>query len=299
MGKFEIDFIGVGGMKCASTWLASCLREHPQICLPKHRKELRFFNKRIYNSDFFERKPRIHGRCGIFGLEWYGAQFSHCKEKSKKGEFSPQYFIDPVACQRIKKTFPRVKIIAILRNPVERAYSEYLASKKFGGQSKRFNFRETIEKNPSVLEKGFYAKHLKKYLNSFSEVKIIFLDDVKKNPEKEIQLVYEFLEVDKNFVPRNLEKRVFEGKLARFQFINDIVNFGINFVIKHNLKFVYKIGTLLYLDLLIDGIRKKNVKPGKRESIGSEDRKMLIDFYRKDIKELEKLAGKDLKNWLC
>lgn len=294
MGKSCIDFIGIGGMKCGSTWIADCLKEHPQICFPKHRKELHFFDEKFSFSSFYKNNPKNY-RFETLGFDWYKSQFSHCVGVC--GEFSTQYIIDPIACQRIKKVFPDVKIIAILRNPADRAFSEYLYNKRFGGQLKNISFEKAIE-NSWLLEKGLYAKHLKRYLDNFSKVKIMILEEVKKNPEKEIQSLYEFLGVSEDFVPSCLNKKINKRMMAKYSFINDIVNFGINFVIKNNLKFLFKIGTLLYLDVLVDGIRKKNVKELKFKLMHPETREKLVDFCREDVSDLENLLGKDLSFWL-
>ncbi len=107
--KQKIDFIGIGAAKAASTWIFTCLNEHPEICSDS-RKETNFFS-RYYNYKK--------------GIKYYYSLFSHCSEDKIKGEFSPTYISSPQAPYLIYKHFPEVKLIACLRNPVDRAYSEY------------------------------------------------------------------------------------------------------------------------------------------------------------------------------
>ncbi|MFX0073102.1 MAG: sulfotransferase domain-containing protein, partial [Candidatus Hermodarchaeota archaeon] len=107
--SFAPDFIGIGAMKAASEWILSCLDEHPEICVTSY-KEINFFNK-PYN---YEK-----------GLKYYYKFFSHCPKDKIKGEFTPSYMLSPMSADLIYKTFPQVKLIVCLRNPAERAYSDY------------------------------------------------------------------------------------------------------------------------------------------------------------------------------
>ena len=103
------DFIIIGATKCGTTSLFSYLNQHPQMLAP-HRKEINFFNR---NFDL--------------GLPWYLAQFPAIADAPEfiTGEASPFYIYDERAIDRIKQLFPDIKLIAMLRNPVERTISEY------------------------------------------------------------------------------------------------------------------------------------------------------------------------------
>src|SRR3989338_8844309 len=104
----KIDFIGVGAMRCGTTWIWQCLIEHPRICsIPK--KEVNFFREESYEDR----------------LDEYLAKFSHCPTDSLKGEFTPSYINRLDCAERIKRFFPDVKIIICLRNPIDRAYDQY------------------------------------------------------------------------------------------------------------------------------------------------------------------------------
>jgi hypothetical protein len=103
------DFIGIGAMKAATYWIYHCLDAHPEICMSS-RKELHFFEK-----------PANYR----MGIGWYTSHFSHCSEGKVLGEITPAYLSSPDAPVLIHRHYPRVKIFACLRNPVERAYSHY------------------------------------------------------------------------------------------------------------------------------------------------------------------------------
>ena len=179
--SFKLDFVGIGAPKAATTWIAQCLMEHPNICFPKNIKEMHFFNKRhiAYGNSVQNKNYETKG------FNWFKSRFNHCKKNSKKGEFSVSYLSCPAACKRIKKHFPKAKIIVSLRNPIDRVYSAYLYGKRYGDY--KDSFEQTIKKDKYLLEKGLYGKYLPNYLKNFKEVKIIFVDDMKKNPKKIIQ----------------------------------------------------------------------------------------------------------------
>ena len=100
------DFIAVGPPRTATTWLHEVLQGH--VCLPADRKETDFFTR------FYDR-----------GLDWYADYFRHCEGGIPVGELSPMYFASPPARERIARHLPECKIIVSLRDPVERAYSNY------------------------------------------------------------------------------------------------------------------------------------------------------------------------------
>jgi hypothetical protein len=296
MEKFNLDFIGVGGMKCASSWLTFCMEDHPKICFPKERKELHFFNEKFSFSGIYKNWKK-NTRFEDNGLKWYKSQFRNCKKENIKGEFSTQYLADEVALKRIKKLFPKVKILMVLRNPVNRAYSEYLFNQRYGGHYKNLSFEEAIEKNPYILEKGLYGKYVKMWMDNFKKVKVVFLDDIKKNPKKIVRDTYDFLGVEKNFVPKHLNVKVNARKKPKFKFVNDSINFAGRTAMKS--KLLFKIATLVGLDVLARRIVDSNVKDDSSfEEMKEETKKKLIKFYEKDVKKLEKISGKNLQNWL-
>lgn len=100
-------FVTVGAQKCGTSTLHRMLREHPQIHMSKA-KELHFFDRN------FDR-----------GLSWYSEQFAPRRQHVQVGETTPIYMYNNMARQRLIETLPDVKIVVILRNPVDRAYSHY------------------------------------------------------------------------------------------------------------------------------------------------------------------------------
>lgn len=126
--KRQIDFIGIGAPRSASTWLSQCLYEHPQISFPtKHSqkklhpldKEQNFFSQSLFRRNYSQKNRYAKG------INWYLDNFDWSNTRQTRGEFSVSYLADSKAPIRIKKHFPNIKIIAILRNPVDMIYSAY------------------------------------------------------------------------------------------------------------------------------------------------------------------------------
>ncbi len=281
MNNFKIDFLGIGAQRCGTTWIAKCLKEHPQICLSSP-KEIHFFDTDKYK----------------FGLDWYQKHFD-CKKNQIKGEFDAGYLITENAAQQIKNTFPNVKLIACLRNPIDRAFSNYLSV--FGFDQSIGSFEETIKRNPENLERGLYAKYLKKYLALFAQENILILiyEDIQKNPLKFIQKIYQFLEVDNDFIPNaiNRKENPSQGyrcpgfKRKTGQMIKKMENTQQGLKLKKLLK---KLG----FKKLLNSINKLNRKELKQKpELNPKTRNYLQEYYREDIKELEKLIQRDLSFW--
>ncbi len=154
----EIDFIGIGTAKSATTTIAQYLSEHPEICISIPQKIL-YFNNR--NTFWFEEIEnwRVHKP-----LDWYLNHYKHCSTESIKGEFASIYFSDEAAPKRIFDLFPNVKLIVCFRNPIERAYSHYNMVKNYHLHENR-DFKEAMLEENEYIERGLYHKHLEKYLN--------------------------------------------------------------------------------------------------------------------------------------
>ena len=114
MARFRPDFLGLGVQKGGTTSLDTMLRQHPDVLLPD-RKELHYFS--LHYS---------------LGEAWYGGQFAAAQPGQCCGEITPYYLFHPLAPGRIRDLLPEVKLIVMLRDPVERALSQLFHSKRLG-----------------------------------------------------------------------------------------------------------------------------------------------------------------------
>jgi len=277
------DFIGIGPSKTASTWMAVCLAEHPEIYLPI--KELHFFS-------WEERWQK--------GYDWYESFFKKCPASAKKGEVSTTYFFTSSAPERIYTRYPNTKIITCLRNPADRIYSNYLHSLRFERLAPQTSLKEALKERPIYLESTRYATHLKNYLKLFPQEQILILiyEDIFKNPLAFVRSIYKFIGVNDNFTPPSLNEKLNVGLVSRRPEIErwlllianrlQIMGMGFNKII--NLLKRFKIDKLLI---------KLNTNRTKTENhkLTSQERQELNDYFKEEIEKLEMIINRKLTAW--
>ncbi len=278
--SFKIDFAGIGAKKAATSWLARCLSEHPEIYLPPS-KELHFFS--------LDKKYEK-------GLNFYKSYFKGCAENQIKGEFSTSYLSNKEAPERLKKCYPNVKIIVILRDLTYRAFSHFKHLMSKGKISKDAKITEAADRFPNIIADGMYSKYLRKWLREFStdKILILFFDDIKENPKKVLEKTFNFLDVDKNFIPGSLIKsyNTSSSRLSPlFKPINKIyLKLRKSRIGRIIIKIGQKIGISNLLNLFLN-ITKKELKISQREKT------YLSEFYKDEIIELENLLSVNLNKW--
>lgn len=210
------DFIIIGAQKSGTTSMHSYLSQHPQL-LASFKKEVHFFDAGL--------NPRVDNFKK--GEVWYRAHFPMKKNigaRQKTFEASPLYIFNPLAPKRIFNLLPEVKIIAILRNPTERAISHYFHEKQNGRESlsiyealqreeKRLEsvIKEEDYKNDAFIHhsyksRGLYRGQLKKYLDYFPPQQILVINSGEffAEPDNVLRRVFKFVEVDIGFKVKNL-----------------------------------------------------------------------------------------------
>jgi len=289
--SFEVDFIGIGAFKSATSWVAQCLREHPEVCVPTI-KEIDFFSKTIQD-----------GRVAYWnyekGMGWYEKQFSECSSGNLKGEYSNSYLYDESAPRLVKKHFPDVKLIVCLRNPIDRAYSHFWWSKLNFNRHQKESFSDLAHKGTEYVEKSLYYRYLSRYFELFEreQIHVILVDDIVKNPRGVIRDLYEFLGVDSSFSPPSLLRKVNPAGKARFELL--VYLFRLRVVLEeHGLGVLIDLLKKLRLYNLIQNIyvginrEKANYPP-----LAEAERERLRKIFADDIKNLEKLLDLDLSFW--
>ncbi len=290
------DYIGIGAMKAASGWIFKSIELHPEVS-DNTQKEFNFFNK-AYN---YEK-----------GIEYYYSIFSQHPPNKIKGEFTPSYMLSPQVASLIYKDLPNVKLIACLRNPADRAYSDYRYNIQEGGRFRIYaSFEDTIKKDRDFVERGFYYKQLKPYFDLFprENILVVFFENLKKNPKAFIQEIYKFLGLkDLDFIPSLVNrKRSITGAYiikTRIPLLNFLLYwFNIRFKNESKLKTIINNSILEKLFFKIQQFNKKqitgkNVKVLSIPPLKQETREYLLNtVYKKDIQKLEVLLRKDLSFW--
>jgi len=210
------DFIIIGGQKCGTTWLRYHLRQHPQVYVPT--KEAQFFNRR----------HRLEK-----GRSWYESFFRKAGSNQIIGDKSPDYLWTTSdgarnhiagSHKRIHDMYPDMKLVVTLRNPVNRAVSALNhfirrghISPLYGIDPLLFGEKQSMIEGLGILEKGFYARELRPYLELFDSDQILILffeDDLLRAPEHTLNRLYEFIGASTDVASTNLERERGEHYLS-------------------------------------------------------------------------------------
>lgn len=297
------EFIIIGAQKSASTFVQSCLKAHKDIFIPE--EEVPFFESpdyEEYEGNLLELENLCPGgeKRKIFGIK------------------RPNYLGKSEVPKRIYKNLPNAKLIVVLRDPIERAASAYYHNIKYGfipaihieeGIPKILGDKEFLIKNPrasEILTFGLYAKCLNEYFKFFrqEDILILFHEDIIKEPAKEIGKVCSFLGVESYFNPNALSSRpqAVTYNLKRLKFIR-IRN---KYIFKYNeenerLDNKNVSATARAINILVSGVDKiflSRVLGNEKPKISTDLKKMLADYYKEDVRQLERMLGADLREWL-
>lgn len=295
---FRVDFIGIGAVKSGTSWLAGMLAQHPGVCFSRE-KEVNYFNAQFLgerDNTAFEK-----------GLDYYRKFWpASIPGNARVGEFSPQYFYDKAAAERIREVFPDVKLVLVLRNPVERAFSHYHYRKTFTrGIPDNLPFGKALEKFPYLLEMGNYSFQLENYLRIFpgSSFHILIFEELVRAPEEKIKSLFRYLGLDPDFKPglekENVSKAVKNEQLHElFQYPGKLKQVAEKSVVGRKLvdRFVR---SRLYISLSAwkNKLISRNTTRVDKPEMKQEVKEKLQEYYRPDIDKLEKILGKDLNSW--
>jgi hypothetical protein len=171
------NFAYIGTSKAGSTWLFNALAHHPDVYLAS--------SKGLYYFDSHFDK----------GEMWYLDHFADAGDRAAVGEISHSYLSSPEAAKRIAALNPAMRLLVCLREPVDRAFSDYLDLRK----NQQFDgcFEAALERFPRLLDRGRYATHLERYLELFPRVQlhVSLFDDLKSDPQAYADSVFDFLGV--------------------------------------------------------------------------------------------------------
>jgi len=287
------NFFIIGAQKAGTTSLYHYLDQHPQIYMSP-RKEPHFFEG--MHSDFRWPGRRV---APVTDLRDYLALFEGVSDEKAIGEASASYLYSPKAPALIQRSIPDAKIIAILRNPAERAYSNFLHLVQVGREPLS-SFAEALQAEEGRMrdkwgpiwyykQKGFYHAQVKRYFDTFGrdQVRIWLYEDLRDDPSRMTRDVFRFLDVDERFVP-NVSIEHNPSGLPK----NESLYTWVRKLTARN--------PVLVERFLPAGLRGyvKSLIFVKRPPFPAEIREQLLDSYREDILRLQDLIGEDLSPWL-
>ena len=294
------NFLIVGAAKSGTSSLHNYLNQHPEVFMPSYNKEgMKVKEPRFLIKDLVQH--RLHN--GVWNWEEYKSLFNEVKDEISIGESTVLYlYYYKHAIDNIKKYLgENVKIIIMLRNPTDRAYSAFQHVSR--GLKEQNSFEEALKieegrmnkessLTPMVMykEMGLYHDMVRAYKENFKNVHIIFYEDFRDDTEGEIKKIFKFLElslsVNIDFVSRhNVGGKRWKNEKIKHVFMkNNPLKSALKKVIPKSLRKGVR-------DKLISASTNK-VAPMKENT-----RVKLNEFFKDDIKKLSDLLNRDLTHW--
>lgn len=294
------NFLIVGAAKSGTTSIANYLKQHPEVCVSSV-KEPKYISSQFLENHYKGPGDKEVEAATIRSLEEYVSLFSKCKERCAVGEASADllYYAEE-SIPLIKEKFGGdVKIIAILRNPIERAYSAYTHLVRDGRET--LDFGEALNAEVERKEKGWefiwhykrageYYSKVSSFMNSFDNVRVYLYDDLVNDSRLMYGDMCRFLSVDDSFVPGDIGEKYNVSGIPRFAFMRTLLrtdNFAKSMarsIIPRSLR-----------RPMNDWLFKANLE---RRPIALREKEYLSGYFMEDVLALSELLGRDLSHWL-
>ncbi|HWC96695.1 MAG TPA: sulfotransferase [Candidatus Sulfopaludibacter sp.] len=311
------NFFLVGAPKAGSTSLYHHLDRHPQIYMSPI-KEPCYFSTEIRPHHFsaslqqqvardtealdrYLAGPMTQKLPGAMVQHWddYLRLFAAASDHKAIGEASVCYLWSSTAPVNIRAQIPDAKILIVLRNPVERAFSQYIHCVSMGRlhaslhdhiQASLRNRDPKFSMEFPFLELGRYHGQIQRYRDHFpaASICISFFEDYRDRPRETLATVLRFLNVDDSFVADTAARHL-QVALPR------------NLAAGHYLKSlgIWQRARRLCPPSILPLARRLVHRPRRDIALDPQDRAFLADYYRDDILQLAGLLNRDLSHWLA
>ncbi len=310
------NFFIVGTGKAGTTSLYSYLRQHPEIYMSPV-KEPGYFASEI-RAEALSRPllrhvglqsrelPKVLNDGGTYkpygwiAAEWedYERLFQAAADQTAIGEASAAYLWSATAAGNIHARLPGARIIMILRDPAERAFSQYLHLLSVGLTGA--TFRQHLEAcarggerklsaTYPFLEIGLYYEQVRRFLDLFprGQIRIYWYEEAWREPATLLADVFRFLNVDDTFRP-DLSRQAHQRRAPRFV--------DLHYLLKRS-GLWYPAKALIPTSVR-SLLKKFAFRRGHSLTMDPADRQYLVDYYRDDIRRLSTLLDRDLTSWL-
>jgi hypothetical protein len=269
------NFLCIGTQRSGSTWLYKCLSEHPDVFLPTV-KEVSFFDSHYAK-----------------GVSYYESFYADAGDAKAVGDVTPGYIYGKDCPARIAEHLPEAKMIAVLRNPIDRAHSAYeFFVKNEAGKTFDEAFSGDLAKLDDglqwMLDLGVYHTQLESYFSCFPRDQFLILpyEQVVTDNAWALNEVYKFIDVDPDFRPSMVDQTV---NVNVYPGLQDTLG-------------------KLRMDWLIEGVkasplgpwlrkRYKKKRDNNNEIMRPETRQKLLDYYREPNQKLGELLDMDVSAW--
>jgi len=295
------NFLLVGAAKCGTTSIASALSKHPDVYMSPI-KEPKFFTAQFLTFPLRGPGDPFVENFTIKSFDAYLQLFRRVKNERAIGDASADnlYFYKKVI-PLIKRRLGDIKIIIVLRNPVERAFSAYKNLLRDSRETLSFEDalmregerrRQGYEYLWRYLDVGFYYHQVKAYMEGFSAVKVLILEHFRNGSADIFSEIFAFLDVEPSFTPRRNNHLNLSGK-PRFRWAQRPFN-PTGFKGKAYKRLATNGFDLDKLMRWVEPIRSANIEPIK---MNPRTRQRLYNAYEADMKKLANLLQTDLTDW--
>jgi len=303
-GRPRPDFLIIGAGKSGTTSLHDYLSQHPGFHMSETKEAGHFLfgaPNGLEGRAEIKDLPIVNG-ASIESRGTYLQQFEGAGDRLA-GESTPSYMYDPFASSRIHRAVPSVKLVAILRDPVQRAFSHYERSFQFGAEPElTFEKAVALEELDApdftgtrhYVRMGFYGRQIERYLRLFPREQILILEFRRfvKSPLESVHEVCRFLGADDTF-PFDVSKRENATAAPRSRVVHKLLSHPSS--VRRSV-----------IDSLPGGVRKMAAHVGAsirqanstgRGRLKPETRERLQALYAADTQRLEELTGMDFRHW--
>lgn len=297
----EPNFFVIGAPRCGTSTFYEGLSRHPQVFMPAE--------KEPWYYAFGERERPFQGPKDAlfyhyFTAEQYADLFADAGDEPAIGEASTIYLYSEVALTRLRAGRADAKFLAVLRNPVDRGYSNFLQHQQQGREPLR-SYRAALEAEASrraadwapywfYHNVGFYGRQLQRYHDAFGadRVKVFLLEDIQADPAAVYRAAFDFLGVDPDFAPPDAGARRNKAGMPRSSLIHRLLTTP-NAVRKFAQQAVpFPLRRFVRRNLM----RRRRLSDAPPLPVDL--RAELVETYRDDIRLLESLLGRSLDHWL-
>jgi Sulfotransferase family len=301
------NFLIIGAAKAGTNALYHYLRQHPQVYMSPW-KEPKFF---AFESEADLGFRAANGRDApvnasvILDQAEYEELFDDASDgELARGEASTHYLYVEKSPGRIKALIPDAKLIAVLRNPVDRAFSSYqhlvrddLEPLDFGAalDAEAQRIAEHYAYLYRYTDMGFYSEQLDRYEKTFPENQLCVLlyDDLRSDPEGTCRRIFSFLGVDEDFVP-DMSGEYNRSGVPKSRLMHRLINPSAP--MKRRL---WNVTPRFARERLLDAQTKIVNRNLQRQTMPEPERDRLRDVFREEVGRLETRLGRDLSHWLA
>lgn len=265
-------FVVIGAVKGATTWIAHQLRNHPDLWLPDAEPH--------YFSSEYERGP-----------QWYASLFAPAPAGRIVGEKSADYLAHPMAAARMASMLPDARLIVQLRDPVQRAYSDYCMLFRRGtvGNDPRKYLEGENAAQSRFLTGGLYGAHLARFLLHYprNQLQVILYESLRHSSEQVIADTCRHIGVPVHIAPDQLGGRK-----------NDSTAPMLPLALRRVLKPMRPLLDPLRSNPWLSRMRATMAAPVRYPPLTEELKQMLRHYYREDTLMLQDMLQQDLSHWL-